>query len=159
MCKVLGLLLVCFGINFSHVAYAQKLPLTVDAYSQWNDFKAITMSGDGAWVSYELGSSTSDTLYLQNVKSSKKHIFPKCKGGLFSPDTRFFVFSRNDSLQLFDLKKDPMETVNLSEKSNYQTIIRNMRNICRQEMIAAHDDLDINLTNWGRKPNQKVRGK
>jgi hypothetical protein len=34
-----------------------------------------------------------------------------------------------------------------------------MRNICRQEMIAAHDDLDINLTNWGRNPNQKVRGK
>ncbi len=64
-----------------------------------------------------------------------------------------------ETTQLFDLKKDPMETVNLSEKPDYQTTILNMRNICRQEMIAAHDDLDINLTNWGRKPNQKVRGK
>ena len=64
-----------------------------------------------------------------------------------------------ETTQLFDLKKDPMETVNLSEKSNYQSTILNMKNICRQEMIAAHDDLDINLTNWGRNPNQKVRGK
>ena len=64
-----------------------------------------------------------------------------------------------ETTQLFDLKKDPMETVNLSEKSDYQSTILNMRNICRQEMIAAHDDLDINLTNWGRNPNQKVRGK
>ena len=64
-----------------------------------------------------------------------------------------------ETTQLFDLKKDPMETVNLSEKSDYQSTIINMRTICRQEMIAAHDDLDINLTNWGRKPNQKVRGK
>ena len=47
----------------------------------------------------------------------------------------------------------------LSEKSDYQSTILNMRNICRQEMIAAHDDLDINLTNWRRKPNQKDRGK
>jgi hypothetical protein len=52
-----------------------------------------------------------------------------------------------------------METVNLSEKSDYQSTILNMRNICRQEMIAAHDDLDINLPDWGRKPNQKARGK
>jgi arylsulfatase A-like enzyme len=64
-----------------------------------------------------------------------------------------------ETTQLFDLKKDPMETVNLSEKSDYQSTILNMRTICRQEMIAAHDDLDINLTNWGRKPNQKVKGK
>ena len=52
-----------------------------------------------------------------------------------------------------------METVDLSGKPAYQSTILNMRNICRQEMIAAHDDLDINLTNWGRKPNQKDRGK
>ena len=79
MCKVLGLLLVCLGINFSHVANAQKLPLTVDAYLKWNDFKAISMSGNGAWVSYVVGNSVSDTLYLQNVKSTKRHSFRNAK--------------------------------------------------------------------------------
>ena len=111
MCKVLGLLLVCLGINFSHVAYAQKLPLTVDAYLKWNDFKAISMSGNGAWVSYVVGNSITDTLYLQNVKRNKRHSFPKCKGGLFSPDTNNFAFSRNDSLQLFDLRKGELQFI------------------------------------------------
>ncbi|WP_291117702.1 S9 family peptidase [Flavobacterium sp. UBA6135] len=105
MYRELLLLIGLFGINFSPIAYAQKLPLTVEVYSQWNDFKAIAMSGDGAWVSYVLGNHTSDTLYLQKVMNNQKHIFPKCKGGMFSSDTSFFVFLRNDSLQLFDLKK------------------------------------------------------
>lgn len=111
MCKVLGLLLVCFGINFPHEIYAQKLPLTVEAYSKWNDFKSISMSDNGAWVSYVVGNSVSDTLYLQNVKSTNRHTFPKCKGGLFSPYTNIFAFSRNDSLQLFDLKKGELKFI------------------------------------------------
>lgn len=64
-----------------------------------------------------------------------------------------------ETTQLFDLKKDPLETINLAENPASQPTILNMRNICRQEMIAAHDDLDINLANWGRKPNQKDSGK
>ena len=88
MYNKLLLLLGLFGITFPPV-YAQKLPLSVEAYSQWNDFRAISMSGNGAWVSYVVGNSISDTLYLQNVKSTQKHTFPKCKGGLFSPDATF----------------------------------------------------------------------
>ena len=64
-----------------------------------------------------------------------------------------------ETTQLFDLKKDPLETLNLAENSASQLTILNMRKICRQEMIAAHDDLDINQANWGRKPNQKDSGK
>ena len=132
-----------FGITFSPVGYAQKLPLSVEAYSQWNDFKAITMSGDGAWVSYELGSSTSDTLYLQNVKSSKKHIFPKCKGGLFSPDTSFFVFSRNDSLQLFDLKKAELQFIGDSVSNYY------FSKNGKQLVVSSHSGKGIQLTFLG----------
>jgi len=64
-----------------------------------------------------------------------------------------------ETTQLFDLKKDPLETLNLAENPASQPTILNMRKICRQEMIAAHDDLDINQAKWGRKPNQKDSGK
>jgi hypothetical protein len=34
-----------------------------------------------------------------------------------------------------------------------------MRNKLRKEMLTTNDNLDIDLENWGRKPNQKARGK
>ena len=61
--------------------------------------------------------------------------------------------------QLFDLKKDPMETMNLSDNPSYQSTILSMRYKLRKEMAATNDDLDIDAENWGRKPNQKARGK
>jgi arylsulfatase A-like enzyme len=61
--------------------------------------------------------------------------------------------------QLFDLKKDPMETMNLSDNPSYQSTILSMRNKLRKEMLTTNDNLDIDLENWGRKPNQKARGK
>jgi hypothetical protein len=64
-----------------------------------------------------------------------------------------------ETTQLFNLKTDPWETMNLAEYPGFQSTILTMRNTCRKEMTEAHDDLDINLTNWGRKPNQKGRGK
>jgi arylsulfatase A-like enzyme len=61
--------------------------------------------------------------------------------------------------QLFDLKKDPMETMNLSDNPSYQSAILSMRYKLRKEMAETSDDLDIDAVNWGRKPNQKARGK
>ena len=60
--------------------------------------------------------------------------------------------------QLFDLKKDPWEMNNLADKKDYQKKVKLMRASLKKEMKATHDDLDIDLPNWGRKPGQKGAG-
>jgi len=61
-------------------------------------------------------------------------------------------------LQLFDLQNDPWETNNLSEDAVYKERIQNMWKLLKEEMSNAHDDLDIDLPDWGRGPNQKGAG-
>lgn len=60
--------------------------------------------------------------------------------------------------QLFDLKKDPWEMRDLSNEKSYAEKIRQLRSLLKQEMRDAHDDLDIDLPDWGRKPNQRAYG-
>ena len=62
------------------------------------------------------------------------------------------------STQLFNLKKDPWEIKDLSKEPAYSEKIIQMRNLLKQQMTAAFDDLDIDLPNWGRNKNQKPRG-
>lgn len=61
-------------------------------------------------------------------------------------------------MQLFDLKKDPWETNNLADKTPYQKKVSTMKALLKKEMKATHDDLNINLPDWGRKPTQKAAG-
>ncbi len=60
--------------------------------------------------------------------------------------------------QLFDLKKDPWEMHDLSGEKAYAKKINELRSLLKQEMREAHDDLDIDLPDWGRKPNQRAFG-
>lgn len=60
--------------------------------------------------------------------------------------------------QLFNLKQDPWEKNDLSGTAKYLTKIKTMRSELKQLMTDAHDDLDIDQQNFGRKPNQKGRG-
>lgn len=60
--------------------------------------------------------------------------------------------------QLFDLKNDPWETKDLSKNELYFSRIRSMREILKKEMAATHDDLNIDLPDWGRTEKQKPRG-
>ena len=60
--------------------------------------------------------------------------------------------------QLFDLKNDPWETRDLSKDERYVNKIASMRAMLKKEMTITHDNLNIDLPNWGRTEKQKPRG-
>lgn len=64
----------------------------------------------------------------------------------------------NKHLQLFNLKNDPWEIKNLVQDSKEKERVQQMWSLLKEEMRKAHDDLDIDLPDWGRKPNQKSFG-
>jgi arylsulfatase A-like enzyme len=52
--------------------------------------------------------------------------------------------------QLFNLKVDPWEMNDLSKEKSYQEKTALMRSKLKAEMKLTHDNLDIDLPNWGR---------
>ncbi|MFB2119554.1 sulfatase-like hydrolase/transferase [Parapedobacter sp. 2B3] len=60
--------------------------------------------------------------------------------------------------QLFDLRHDPWETKDLAKAPQHQQRLRAMWELLKQEMSAAGDDLDIDLPDWGREPDQRAAG-
>ena len=60
--------------------------------------------------------------------------------------------------QLFDLKNDPWETRDLSKDERYVNRIASMRALLKKEMSVTHDNLNIDLPDWGRTEKQKPRG-
>lgn len=60
--------------------------------------------------------------------------------------------------QLFDLKKDPWEKHNLATNKAFQRKISRMQELLKKEMQEKHDNLNIDLPDWGRKANQKSSG-
>ncbi len=52
--------------------------------------------------------------------------------------------------QLFDLKKDPWETTDLSDKPAYQQKINQLRTQLQQDMQQTGDALQLELPDWGR---------
>ena len=60
--------------------------------------------------------------------------------------------------QLFNLKSDPWETKNLANDPIYRKKINELRALLSEEMEKAHDNIFINLPNWGRTDKMKKRG-
>jgi arylsulfatase A-like enzyme len=60
--------------------------------------------------------------------------------------------------QLFNLKTDPWEKYNLAQDKTQQRRIKLMRNLLKKEMLEKHDNLQIDLPDWGRTANQKSAG-
>jgi arylsulfatase A-like enzyme len=60
--------------------------------------------------------------------------------------------------QLFNLKEDPWETRDLSTLAVSKEKIMLMRSALKAEMKRTHDDLDIDLPDWGRDSKRKGRG-
>jgi arylsulfatase A-like enzyme len=73
---------------------------------------------------------------------------------------KLIVYNVNGDLytQLFNLKKDPWEMNNLAVKKSYQKKIASLRELLKKEMKATHDNLNIDLPDWGRTPLQKASG-
>jgi arylsulfatase A-like enzyme len=60
--------------------------------------------------------------------------------------------------QLFNLNNDPYEINNLAADPAMQSKIISMRAALKKEMLYKHDNLNIDLPDWGRLPNQKSFG-
>ena len=60
--------------------------------------------------------------------------------------------------QLFNLNDDPWEMNNLAEKDQFRKKLNAMRTLLTKEMKTKHDDLQLDLPDWGRKPGQKAAG-
>ena len=60
--------------------------------------------------------------------------------------------------QLFNLTSDPWEKHNLAQKKSRMKQIQQMRNLLKKEMLEKHDNLHIDLPDWGRTANQKSSG-
>jgi arylsulfatase A-like enzyme len=61
--------------------------------------------------------------------------------------------------QLFYLKDDPWETMDLSGKPEHQKRIGHLKDLLRKNMLDTHDDLDIDQPDWNRaNARRKGRG-
>ncbi len=60
--------------------------------------------------------------------------------------------------QLFNLHSDPWEKKNLAGEKSFYKKLGTMRALLKREMKATHDDLNLELPDWGRKPGQKGSG-
>ncbi|MCF8452890.1 MAG: sulfatase-like hydrolase/transferase [Pedobacter sp.] len=97
----------------------------------------------------------------KKVRSSIYNVYGHWSRSIKSDDGFKMIVYNVDGItttQLFNLKKDPLEIKDISKEPAYSEKILQMRNLLKQQMTAAFDDLNINLPDWGRKKNQKSRG-
>lgn len=97
----------------------------------------------------------------KKVRSSIYNVYGHWSRSIKSEDGFKMIVYNVDGItttQLFNLKKDPLEMKDLSKDSTYSKKVLQMRNLLKQQMTAAFDDLNIDLPDWGRKKNQKSRG-
>ena len=97
----------------------------------------------------------------KKVRSSIYNVYGHWSRSIKSEDGFKLIVYNVDGIattQLFNLKKDPWEIKDLSKEQAYREKIRHMRKLLKQQMVAAFDDLNIDLPNWGRTNSQKSRG-
>jgi len=98
---------------------------------------------------------------FEKVRSSIYNVYGHWSRSIKSEDGFKMILYNVDGIlttQLFNLKKDPLEIRDLSNEPAYREKIKQLRILLKEEMIAAFDDLDIDLPDWGRKANQRPRG-
>lgn len=97
----------------------------------------------------------------KKVRSSIYNVYGHWSRSIKSEDGFKMIVYNVDNIQttqLFNLKKDPLEITDLSKNPAYTEKILQMRNLLKEQMEAAFDNLNIDLPDWGRKKNQKSRG-
>ena len=97
----------------------------------------------------------------KSVRSSIYNIYGHWSRSIKNVDGfKMILYNVNGKLttQLFNLKKDPWEMHDLSGDLNFLKKISELRSLLKKEMSDAHDELQIDLPDWGRKPNQKAYG-
>ncbi len=100
------MLLICCNL------FAQeKKKLTTNDYQMWSSFNQIKMSKDGRWVCFGVENEMADTLFLYSPKMNSYFSFPKGKNSSFSPNSKWFTYFQNDSLQRFDLNSKSIKFI------------------------------------------------
>ena len=97
----------------------------------------------------------------KKVRSSIYNVYGHWSRSIKSEDGFKLIVYNVDGIattQLFNLKIDPWEIKDLSKDQAYSEKIMQMRNLLKQQMAAAFDNLNIELPNWGRTNSQKSRG-
>ena len=97
----------------------------------------------------------------KKVRSSIYNVYGHWSRSIKSEDGFKLIVYNVDGIattQLFNLKIDPWEIKDLSIEPVYREKIMQMRNLLKQQMAAAFDNLNIDLPNWGRTNSQKSRG-
>lgn len=109
----------------------QKREVTVTDFSKWSSLMQETISPKGEWATYVLHYDYGpDTLFVQNIKSTKRIAFPECNNARFSNDDKWLTVSDpQKGLTLYNLKtdnkhyfKDAIQN-EFCEKENYIAIL------------------------------------
>ncbi|MEY4552111.1 MAG: hypothetical protein RL099_439, partial [Bacteroidota bacterium] len=96
-----------------------------------------------------------------NIRTQIYNVYGHWSRSIKTPDGfKLIVYNVRGVLttQLFDLHKDPYEINNLAADPAMQEKIISMRAALKKEMLEKHDNLNIDLPDWGRLPNQKSFG-
>lgn len=143
----------------------QKREVTAADYAKWSSIQAETISPDGRWFSYNLHYDYGvDTLFVQNIKSGKQLVYPKCADVRFSSDGRWLTFSDPEKgLGLNDLttgntmylkdairhefnsKENFLAVLSKNDSSDYLTIIA----LSTREKYIFNDVLEFSISNSG----------
>ena len=72
---------------------AQKKPLDLTVFDEWQSIGMKELSNNGAWVAYQVNAQESDnTLNFFGLKTDKSLNFPRGEQSVFTADSKFAVF-------------------------------------------------------------------
>ncbi len=129
MIKLFHILLMMTTYFFIPVYAQQKMPLTEDAYHQWQSIENTTISDNGKWISFQLQPGQGDgKLVLFQAESNEEVIFDRGRNGTFDHTSSFLVFTVHaptvllDSLQRIKTKESelPPDTLCIYNLSSHE---------------------------------------
>lgn len=121
--------LLLFLLPVLIVTAQTKKPLDHSVYPIWKSLSGQTISNNGQWVSFEINPGRGDgNLNLVNLTSNSKEVYPRGKGLVFSPASKYAAFrvtpffEKVRTLKIAkkkadDLPKDTLYVKNFADKS------------------------------------------
>ncbi len=120
----------------------EKLKVHEDDYNKWHTLSSVKISADGLWASYRIDYEQNiDTLFVEQINSGEKFIFPQATQIQFYSDSKFALINYTDnSIVIQDLFNDSI--VKIDSVSNY-TFSKNGKWLAVLKNNAVHKKLYI----------------
>lgn len=127
--KKMSALLILFLLPAFLINAQTKKPLDHSVYPIWKSLSGQAVSNNGHWASFEINPGRGDgNLYLVNLQTKGKEIYPRGKGLVFSHESKFAAFrvtpefNKVRALKVAkkkaeDLPKDTLYIKNFSDNS------------------------------------------